>query len=520
MNIKNLKVSILSMLVVSAMANAATATNSIVKTTKGDIQGIISSDDSVNIYKGIPYAKAPVGDLRWEATQANEKWTGVLQANKFGPGCMQNVGVERLPWTKEYLHSGELSEDCLYLNVWAPKNTESKKPVVVYIHGGGFVEGSGSVPIYDGVNLAKKGVVYVSLNYRLGAFGFISSSELQAENKTIANYGLLDQVMALKWIKENIANFGGDENNITIMGQSAGANSVLYLNATSLTKGLFNRSVIESPVPSFFTMFGVKTESLFSSPFTATTLAAQTAQVDDYLKKNGLSIKKLKTMNAVDVFKAFDPQKVYFGPVIGGNVNDKPLLESFSVVNSESRPIMLGVNKDELSGFFDEYRNGTEEQYKTYVKQNYPSNTAEILKLYPGNARKALNGDEAIVATHNLSKLLNKYTNAPVYTYFFKHESKASAHPEYGAFHTSEVPYITANLDKLHYKPTKADLVIESKMSTNLINFATYGTPDSGEKSWADVSNEKWLYVVDKKMHMSEGVSDNNQNEISKIGQK
>jgi len=520
MNIKNLKVSILSMLVVSAMANAATATNSIVKTTKGDIQGIISSDDSVNIYKGIPYAKAPVGDLRWEATQANEKWTGVLQANKFGPGCMQNVGVERLPWTKEYLHSGELSEDCLYLNVWAPKNTESKKPVVVYIHGGGFVEGSGSVPIYDGVNLAKKGVVYVSLNYRLGAFGFISSSELQAENKTIANYGLLDQVMALKWIKENIANFGGDENNITIMGQSAGANSVLYLNATSLTKGLFNRSVIESPVPSFFTMFGVKTESLFSSPFTATTLAAQTTQVDDYLKKNGLSIKKLKTMNAVDVFKAFDPQKVYFGPVIGGNVNDKPLLESFSVVNSESRPIMLGVNKDELSGFFDEYRNGTEEQYKTYVKQNYPSNTAEILKLYPGNARKALNGDEAIVATHNLSKLLNKYTNAPVYTYFFKHESKASAHPEYGAFHTSEVPYITANLDKLHYKPTKADLVIESKMSTNLINFATYGTPDSGEKSWADVSNEKWLYVVDKKMHMSEGVSDNNQNEISRIGQK
>lgn len=520
MNIKNLKVSILSMLVVSAMANAATATNSIVKTTKGDIQGIISSDDSVNIYKGIPYAKAPVGDLRWEATQANEKWTGVLQANKFGPGCMQNVGVERLPWTKEYLHSGELSEDCLYLNVWAPKNTESKKPVVVYIHGGGFVEGSGSVPIYDGVNLAKKGVVYVSLNYRLGAFGFISSSELQAENKTIANYGLLDQVMALKWIKENIANFGGDENNITIMGQSAGANSVLYLNATSLTKGLFNRSVIESPVPSFFTMFGVKTESLFSSPFTATTLAAQTTQVDDYLKKNGLSIKKLKTMNAVDVFKAFDPQKVYFGPVIGGNVNDKPLLESFSVVNSESRPIMLGVNKDELSGFFDEYRNGTEEQYKTYVKQNYPSNTAEILKLYPGNARKALNGDEAIVATHNLSKLLNKYTNAPVYTYFFKHESKASAHPEYGAFHTSEVPYITANLDKLHYKPTKADLAIESKMSTNLINFATYGTPDSGEKSWADVSNEKWLYVVDKKMHMSEGVSDNNQNEISRIGQK
>jgi len=520
MDIKKLRVTAISMLVVSAMANAATVTDSIVKTTKGDIQGISSSDNTVNVYKGIPYAKAPVGDLRWEAPQTGERWSGVMKADKFGAGCMQNVGVERLPWTKEYLHSGELSEDCLYLNVWAPKNTESKKPVIVYIHGGGFVEGSGSVPIYDGTNLAKKGVVYVSLNYRLGAFGFISSSELQTDDKTIGNYGLLDQIMALKWIKENISSFGGDENNITIMGQSAGANSVLYLNATPLTKGLFNRSVIESPVPSFFTMFGVKTESLFSSPFTATTLAAQTTQIDNYLKKNNLSIKMLKAMNAADVFKAFDSQKVYLGPVIGGNVNEQPLLDSFSAVNSESRPIMLGVNKDELSGFFDEYRNGTEEQYKAYVKQNYPSNTAEILKLYPGNARKELNGDESIVATKNLSKLLNKYTNAPVYSYFFKHESTASDHPEYGVFHTSEVPYITANLDKLHYKPTKADLSIESKMSTHLINFATYGTPDAGKKSWEDISHDKWLYVVDKKIHMSKGVSDSNEKAISKIGQK
>jgi para-nitrobenzyl esterase len=511
--------SLLSMLMISTVT-FSNELSPVVQTTQGSVQGTYSTDHSIAIYKGIPYAQAPVGNLRWHTPQPAESWSGIKKTQNFSAGCMQSTPSSiRLPWTKEYLHTGPVSEDCLYLNIWTPQtHLQEKKPVIVFIHGGGFVEGSSSVPIYDGANLARKGVVFVNLNYRLGVFGFLSSKELQSSTSTSGNYGLLDQIVALKWINENIEKFGGDRKNITIMGQSAGANSVLYLNASPLTQGLFTRSVIESPTPTFMNDSGVKTEKLFDNFFTNTTIDVQSSQVDAFLKSKQLSIQKLRNMKAQAVFDLFKANQVFMGPVIGGDVFTKPLYETFSTKKSEKRPIMLGVNKDELSGFYDDYRQGDVKSYQNYVHQNFSLNAYNVLRLYPGNARKKLNTDTSVVAIKNLSMLLNKYTESPVYVYYFAYQSGTSTHQDYGVFHTSEVPYITRNMDKLMDKPNADDTKKSDEFSKYLLGFVKNGTPDTTKNQWKANEHKDWLYVIDKKSHMSHGISAEKETLISLIG--
>jgi para-nitrobenzyl esterase len=220
-----------------------------VRTGQGLVAGVGGRNATIAVFKGIPFAAPPVGSMRWRAPQPAAPWSGVRHADAFSPSCIQTIVTEKKPWTYEFMAHGEVSEDCLYLNVWtAARSERERRPVFVYIYGGANVEGSASVPAYDGEGLASKGLVVVTFNYRVGLLGFFSHPELSKEAPYHAsgNYGLLDQIAAVKWVHDNIAAFGGDPDRITIAGQSAGASAVHNLTASPLAKGLFHRAIAQS----------------------------------------------------------------------------------------------------------------------------------------------------------------------------------------------------------------------------------------------------------------------------------
>ena len=222
-----------------------------VKIESGRITGVPGRNQSIILFKGIPYAAPPVGDLRWRPPQPAEPWKGIKACDKFGPSAMQAPQAPFMMWSTEFIIDTSLgySEDCLTLNVWTDaESSDGKRPVLLFIHGGAYTSGGSSCEIYDGEGLAKKGVVVVTINYRLGVFGFFAHPALSAEseNKVSGNYGILDMIAALKWVKGNIAAFGGDPDNVTIQGQSAGASAVNVLLFSPLAKGLFHRAIHQS----------------------------------------------------------------------------------------------------------------------------------------------------------------------------------------------------------------------------------------------------------------------------------
>jgi para-nitrobenzyl esterase len=225
-----------------------------VRTEAGMLTGVATVDGTVTAYKGVAFAAPPVGPLRWTAPQGPVKWEGIKAADRFGANCVQTIVEEKKPWTHEFMAHGDVSEDCLFLNIWAPARAASeRRPVFVYLHGGANTEGSGSVAVYDGEALARKGLVTVTVNYRLGVLGFFSHPELTKESghNSSGNYALLDQIAALRWVRDNIAAFGGDPARVTVAGQSAGASDIALLTVSPLAKGLFHREIMESGGSSF-----------------------------------------------------------------------------------------------------------------------------------------------------------------------------------------------------------------------------------------------------------------------------
>jgi para-nitrobenzyl esterase len=261
--------------------------------------GLISgqtNSDGVTSYLGIPFAMPPVGNLRWRPPQPVEPWNGVRKADHFGASCMQDEMGVRLPWSRGFMTQGPISEDCLYLNVWTPSRSGAKKlPVMVWIYGGGYSEGSSEVAVYNGEKLATKGVVVVTFNYRVGPLGFLAYPALTAESPHHAsgNYGLLDQIAALKWVHRNIARFGGDPSKVTIFGQSAGAGSVGILMASPVAKGLFQRAITESGL------------GLFRGLDSRKPLAEAEAQGVKYAERMGAhSLAQLRALPSADFAKA------------------------------------------------------------------------------------------------------------------------------------------------------------------------------------------------------------------------
>lgn len=471
----------------AALAAGSLATTSAaiqtVKTQGGSLSGA-APVNGVTAFLGIPYGAPPVGDLRWKPPQPPAKWDGVRKADTFGTSCMQNQAGSRLPWTEEFMTQGPIGEDCLFLNVWtAARAPGDRLPVMFWIYGGGFNEGSSSVAVYDGAPLARKGVIVVSVNYRVGPLGFLTHPELtkESEHRSSGNYGLLDQIAALRWVRDNIAAFGGDPNQVTIFGQSAGAISVSSLMRSPLAKGLFIRAIAQSGP-------GLLGRNALGG---TSTLAEREAAGLKYAESKGA--KTLAELRALPAATFFTPTGGRGGaPAPGGVVRDGWVLTDTEP--AEQVPLMLGFVADDIgvsgAGFGPAGKPDVA-TYKSEAQKLYGEQAATFLKLYPAaseadvvTAQKTAGRDRIRVAI-DLWAEQQTTKSKRVYTYYFDRVIPWPAHPEFGAFHTSEVPYVFNTLGRIDRPWEPVDRIVAEQVSSYWANFARKGDPNgSGLPRW------------------------------------
>ncbi len=452
-----------------------------VSTNAGPISGI--EKEGIQIFKGIPFAAPPVGDLRWKAPQPVKPWKEVKQCIAFGPSPVQPPPFPFMCWSEEYLIPKEpISEDCLYLNVWAPKIADSKKSsikkaVLVYIYGGGFVSGGAGCDIYDGTAMAKKDIVFVSINYRVGVFGFLAHPELsnESDKKTSGNYALLDMVAALKWVHDNIENFGGDPNRVTIAGQSAGAFAVNFLAASPLTKGLIHGAIAESG------------GAILPSSIRPKMNLQQSEEVGvNFAKKLSCNnINELRKKTANEILAASEMGLV--GPFEDGYVVPSSMMQTYLQNKQNDIPTLLGWNLDDkVTG-----PPMNADKYIESIQKQFGANAQKILALYPGTndaTAAASQGDLSRDQTFGVqgyiwASLQSEKGKAPVYVYNFNRQLPAASPDNFfGAFHTGEVPYAYNNLHTIRNRPfIKADFELADQMSSYWMNFVKTGNPN-GEK--------------------------------------
>jgi para-nitrobenzyl esterase len=445
------------------------------KVEQGLLQGTFQND--LTVYKGIPFAAPPVGDLRWKAPQPPAKWEGVKETIKFAPAPMQGGNPP----------SGK-SEDCLYLNVWTPaKSAQEKVPVLVWIYGGGFSFGSTSEPGYDGEKLAKKGVVLVSIAYRVGTFGFLAHPELSAENQhhVSGNYGLLDMIAGLEWIQKNIAAFGGDPNKVTIFGESAGGIAVSMLCASPLAKGLFHGAISQSGGS-----FGPSRPTTY--PGENMRLLKDAENAGEVYAKNAGSphIAELRKMDADKLPSGWGSGTGW--PIMDGYVIPDDQYKFYEAGKYNDTPILVGYNSDEGLSFS---REKNPQEFIDNVKKRYGKFADELLKAYPvaENAIPKTARDLARDAafgwhTWSWAKLQSKTGKSKAYLYYFdQHPNYPKDSPQYGhgSPHAQEVAYVFQSLDTSKPETTKSDIVISEAMATYWTNFAKYGHPNGeGVPEW------------------------------------
>lgn len=449
-----------------------------VKTDAGVVEGR-AAGAGVNAFLGIPYAAPPVGNLRWRPPTPPAKWTGVRKATKFGARCMQG----RIYSDMVFRDPG-LSEDCLTLNVWAPAGMKAKLPIMVWIHGGGFEAGSTSEPRQDGHNLAKHGVVVVSMNYRLGIFGFFTHMELAAESNRNAagNYGLLDQTAALQWVQRNIGAFGGDPGNVTIFGESAGSFSVSTQMASPLAKGLFHKAIGESGA------------AFHSHELPFKTLEAR-EQEDAKFAESELRVSTLAELRAVPAQALLDAslkktnggEAYHFRPDVDGYLLPESIPAIFAEGKQNDIPLLAGWNRDEKRFSPDGNKAATESALETAEKE-FGARTADFLKLYPATketeAVRSLSdfdGDKFIAwSTWKWLEAQKATGKQAVYRYRF--DLSLPAVPErpegLGAYHSAEIEYVFGQLDSkaLPFRPE--DRKLSEEMQKYWTNFARNGDPN------------------------------------------
>ena len=455
-----------------------------VRTPDGVLEGVISADGKVRTFKGIPYAAPPVGNLRWKEPRPVQPWIGVRKASEYGPRCMQARIFDDMVF-----HDAGPSEDCLHLNLWMPAEPATKKlPVMVWIHGGGFVAGASSEPRQDGGNLSKRGVLVVSMNYRMGIFGFFSHPELDKESGRDAsgNYGLLDQVAALRWVKKNIALFGGDPSNVTIFGESAGSFSVSALMASPLAQGLFQRAIGESGA-----YFGTTLDLVPRAKSEKGDLEfAQTAL-------GVTSLDALRAKPAAELLEASTKQhKVEFEPNIDGYFLPEDVYAIYVRGKQSQVPLLAGWNADEgdYHAFFEKDEPNAS-NYATHAKTAFGDKAAAFLKVYPGEtdaeARRSaqdLTGDQFIAySTWKWIEMQRASAHTPVYRYQFDQAPPAEdgSAGTRGAYHSAEIEFVFNVLSSKPLPWRPEDRKLSDLMSIYWSNFAKTGNPNGpGLPEW------------------------------------
>ncbi len=472
--------------------------------------GPITGAQQANIwsYKGIPYAAPPVGDLRWKPPQPVAAWTSPRACTSYGPACPQPTGGELLP----SLAVGTTSEDCLYLNVWSPASSPSQRlPVMVWIHGGSFVTGAGSLPVYDGANLADRGVVVVTINYRLGPLGFLALPALSKESPqgVSGNYGLLDQIAALHWVQKNIAGFGGDPAKVTVFGESAGAISVLDLMVSPLAKGLFQRAISESGIL-LDRGFGVKT---------AGTLAQAEAEGQSFAKKLGVD----QAADVAAAMRAKTPAELLAAAQGGGGLTDiglpwRPVADGYVLADlptvlwaagkEMSVPLLLGTNADEGNAFLSEFPS-TVSTYTSTMDSIFDSFAPQALALYPVKSDADVKPTFSRVLTEvgfaGTARFVARGLSgsaagsSKVYLYQFTH---VPLNNPLGAFHAVEIPYVFGNIS-LFAGAGPVDQQLSAAIMGYWTRFAAAGDPNGGGSTiWPAYSS-----ATDQNLQLGDSIS-------------
>jgi para-nitrobenzyl esterase len=462
---------------IAAVLAPSLSSATIVAPPAGRVRG--TNDGVVAEYRGIPYAVPPLGDLRWREPQPVKRWTGVRQANAFAPACMQtgtSMPGEAPPVT---------SEDCLYLNIWAPSHAR-RAPVIVWIHGGGFMSGNASMPLYWGDQLARRGAIVVTFGYRLGPLGFLAYPGLTAESPrhTSGNYGLLDQIAALRWVKSNIAAFGGDPLRVTIAGQSAGAISVSLLMATPSAKDLFARAIAQS---------GGLFEPIQLAPGYKLDRAEQDGE--SYARSVGArSVADLRALTAATLLGGSAGSVSH--PVIDHAVLPRSPYDAYVAGAQNDVPILVGSNSDEARSLVPDIAGIRAATFEEDITRVWGSLPPALLAAYPHGT-----DEQAVAARLGFERDLrfgwdmwawarlqaSRSTN-PVYYYHFDAQPPFPANSVYsgwGPSHYAELWYMFDHLGQEPWAWTPSDRQLAQTMASYWVNFARNGTPEGpGLPAW------------------------------------
>ncbi len=460
----------------------------IITVAQGDVQGVVTKDGKVEVYTGIPYAKAPVGDLRWKEPQAPDPWEGVLTADHFKPMSMQTrnsviydslaqiIGYHDYKISLNDNYVTPVSEDSLYLNVWKPEGKDLKDlPVLVYIHGGSLQTGQPWYQDYRGETLAKEGIVVVNFAYRLGIFGFFADPELAKEspNGTTGNYGLLDQIAALKWVQDNISAFGGDPNNVTVAGESAGSACVSALCTSPLAKGLFRRVLLESstvsaprPAHSF---------RLLDSAFKA---AENT--------KERMGAATIEELRALPAEKIVGELSIHHHMTVDGYVLTETPYESYKkgIHNEEAQ--LQGFNREEAAPFIL-FSQGSMKNYEDRIRRSFGDYADEVLKLYPSTTDEEAKRNWADIDTvllftygHFCLGRQAQENDIPCYMYHFTKENG-----RLGSWHSGEEVYLYGNIPDDSKLYDEVDRELSRQFVQYVLNYVKTGNPNGqGLKEW------------------------------------
>jgi para-nitrobenzyl esterase len=446
----------------------------------GKLAGSAESSAGIRVFKGIPFAAPPVGALRWRPPRPMPKWSGVRSASKFGAVCIQPPGQGRLNIALTE-GSPPASEDCLYLNVWTGAAAASeKRPVMVWFFGGAFTEGAGSAPLYDGDALARKGVVVVTMNYRLGPYGFFAHPALTAESahEASGNYGLMDMLASLRWVQNNIAAFGGDPRNVTVFGQSAGAMAIASLVASPESKGLFGRAISQSGAwMGFGPVAGMRTRG-----------QAEEAGLKEANDAGVSTVSQLRAMSTADVTAKFRGA----GMIVDGWVIPEDPSTTFAAGRQNAVEVLVGSNKDDLSFFPVK---STPQQFEEQGRARWGALADEYLKLYPHATDAEASKSAADSSNDGAFWHMRMYADYQLkrgkkaWLYYFAQNPPAPAgRPPLPAAHASEVPYVFNNLGQTPLFPDSSvpalsaasapDRKLADQMSSYWVNFARTGDPN------------------------------------------